>query len=274
MGAAFSLSAEEVRGNECWAPSTLFPNEGALVSPQTRVWAICPVYKAPCAPPELRPRSGAPLELDVLQQRGIGPGGRTIVLQYGPRTALTPGEYELSQWHRPSLRFRVIESVAQRPRVPTVTLRGFTMAGSPDQHAEERGNYERSADFLVQGDPGLPVAEIGEGEKDPLYGLSEDFRAGAAGEYFFAVGWGQCFSTLAGADDCTKTRVRFGTLSGEGEFSGWSEWIGVQFPGTGCEAKSVDARRKAIFGWTVAGAAVCSVLLGGYLRFRRRHSGS
>jgi len=42
------------------------------------------------------------------------------------------------------------------------------MAGSPDQHAEERGNYERSADFLVQGDPGLPVAEIGEGEKDPL----------------------------------------------------------------------------------------------------------
>jgi hypothetical protein len=122
-------------------------------------------------------------------------------------------------------------------------------------------------------DIGLIIADIGDATDDPLQLVSDDVIEPARGEYHFWLGRSKCHLTWPDVDACLHTRVRFGTLSGEGTFSGWTRWIDLDFPGADCAERAWRAERDRMR--VVVAASVLGVLSAGAAlwRFRRRRRG-
>ena len=168
--------------------------------------------------------------------------------------------------------FRVVSGAAIPPRVPTVLGYQFTLQGSKEGTAEPSSRPARFAQFTLAADDGLLVTDIGDANDDPLEVVSDGFARRAPGQYTFLLGWGACRSTLPEADYCTRTRARFGTLSGEGTFSGWTPWQTVDFPGSDCVARVAREKRERLERWGLGALGVAVASGGALWLLRRRRS--
>jgi MYXO-CTERM domain-containing protein len=261
----------------CQPPSGTFPRGGDTVSPNTFIWAFC-APGGPCKRPTLRRIGGAELALHPVEARDIGPGPRLQLVRYAAQAPLEPGDYEVTQPRRGSVQFRVVAAPPAPPRVPAAEFLHFEIHDGPkpgdDTPAGEDSSADHSAAFVIDGDSGMLVADVGDPDEDPLDSISGFFRSGPTTRQYFWLGWGECYSTLPRAAECTRSRVRFGTLSNEGVFSGWTKWLSVEFPGADCDARAReadDAERQKLY--TFVGA-VAGLGLGLVALARRRRTRS
>jgi hypothetical protein len=276
LAGASLLLARTASAERCAIWPAVFPADGEAVSPNTHLWVVCAAYENACEPLTLRDASGTLIPLVEVEQRRILDGPPRRLIRYAPRAELAPGSYELTDRSRSSLTFRVVSGRAMPPRVPTVLEYQFTLRGAKegrqDGAEEPSSRPARFAQFTLAADDGLLVADVGEANDDPLDVVSDGFARRGAGQYTFLLGWGACRSTLPEADYCTRTRARFGTLSGEGTFSGWTPWQAVDFPGPDCVARAARERRERLGRWGVGALGVAAAFGGAIWLLRRRRS--
>jgi hypothetical protein len=265
----FGLFLTRMAGAErCAVWPAVFPANGDSVSPDTHLWVICAPYDETCEPLTLRDPSGALVPIVEVAQRRVQQGPSRRLIRYAPQNALPPGSYELSDRASHSLTFHVVSRASRPPRIPQLLEHRFTLQGSNEDRAASSSHEARLAQFVLAADDGLIVADMGEPNDDPLDVVSNGFIRRAPGRYDFWFGWGFCHLTFPEADYCTRTRVRFGTLSGGGAFSGWSPWHAVDFPGPDCVARAARLQRRRLERWGLATFAVMAS--GGALWLLRR----
>jgi hypothetical protein len=269
LACATPLLSGRASAERCAIWPAVFPANGDTVAPNTHLWIVCALSEEPCEPLTLRDANGALVPLVQVEQRRSAEGPSRRLLRYAPRAKLAPGSYELTNRASRSLTFRVAPGGDATPQVPKLLEYRFNLQGPSEDRVDPSSAEERIAQFVLAAPDGLLLADVGEANDDPLGVVSDGFTHVAPGRYIYWLGWGACRSTLPEADYCTRTRVRFGTLSGAGTFSGWTAWQAVEFPGSDCAVRARGEQLRRLQRWGVT-ALVVAAASGGVLWFARR----
>lgn len=146
--------------------------------------------------------------------------GGGVSLRYEASEPLPVGNYVL-QLEDFQLPVRAVADTGP-PQLPAVRLTGYQMG-------ESAWGPVRSAHFQIEGVNGTLVADAGDPDEDPMRNVQSSGQVDVA-SFTFGLGVDLCTTSLAEADYGVTTRVRFGTLAPNGDFSGWTEWVDVDYP--------------------------------------------
>lgn len=109
------------------------------------------------------------------------------------------------------------------PDVPVATLTGYGMDDGV-------WGSSRLAYFALEGVTGMLVADEGEPDEDPMSNLVDTYQAPDETSFTFGLGFGPCGGSLPSAELGVETRVRFGAMAPNGDFSGWTAWLDLAYP--------------------------------------------
>lgn len=163
--------------------------------------------------------SGERVEIDEVDRAQLVGGG--VSVRYRASEPLSAERY-LAQASNVTL---TVVSMPEQgaPQVPSARVVGYRMEDT------EWGPV-RLARFELDGVNGTLVADVGESEEDPMENLQYTWQDPHTVDFEFGLGVDLCSTSFAEADYDVVTTVRFGTMAPNGDFSGFGEWIEVQYP--------------------------------------------
>lgn len=223
------------------APGGYYPMGPATIAADEHVVVLCnPTYGPPCTIAPWYDQDEAEVELLEVDRRTIGnpgyPDRPLTLVRYRPQDGFQP---DVTYHQIGGGDLNVIGSTqASVPRPPRIRALSFEMGSG-------FSGPVYVAAFDLDPHDGMLVADVGEPDDDPWQSVTfDDIPWDATGtvlQYRLGIDW--CMRTFAAADWGVQTQVRFGTLDGQGRFSGWTQTYEVAFP----ESERADAGVVTVF---------------------------